>query len=401
MDDERVSLLSRSAMRLWLVHVATVRSRLVRPLDGRQAYVAGRRPLRVLLVGSGPVMGWGVGSYDLALPGAMARALAASTGRGAVVDVVPHPSAGVRRLRRLVHAAEPGRYDAVVLSGAVADAVRMAEPKGWRTRLHALLAQTVSAGTRTVVWLGAQPIRSIPSFDSRPGQAAQDHAERLNGIAREVCGEAGAVFVPLSGPPPGAAGRHRTPSDYLHWAREIVDALIPALQERVAPNPAASEGSDRAQAIARLKLGSRGGDARLDGIVGTAKRTLGTEIAMFTVLDDVKAWPLASAGAVLDEIPIEQSACIHTIRTPDGMVVPNAIEDPRFAGSALVAGPAGLRYYAGYPVEAPDGTRIGAICVFGRTPRERADGEADLDVLRELALLAQRELWRFAPAADD
>jgi GAF domain-containing protein len=289
----------------------------------------------------------------------------------------------------------------VVLSGAVADAVRMAEPASWGERLRALLAETAAAGARTVVWLGAQPIRSIPSYDSRPGQVAQEHAERLNLIARKVCGESGAVFVPLSGPPPGAGGRHRTPSDYLHWAREIVDALIPALREREAPQPAAaSGGSDRAQAIARLKLGSRGGDARLDGIVGTAKRTLGTEIAMFTVLDDVKEWPLASAGAVLDEIPIEQSACIHTIQTPDGMVVPNAVEDPRFAGSALVAGPAGLRYYAGYPVEAPDGTRIGAICVFGRTPRERADGEADLDVLRELALLAQRELWRFAPVAE-
>lgn len=401
MDDQRLSLIRRAEMRLWLVHVATVRSRLVRPLDGRQAFVAGRRPLRVLLVGSGPVMGWGVGSYDLALPGAMARALAASTGRGAVVDVVPHHSAGVRQLRRMVRAAEPGRYDVVVLSGAVADAVRMAESASWGERLRTLLAETAAAGARTVVWLGAQPIRSIPSYDSRPGQVAQEHAERLNLSARKVCGESGAVFVPLSGPPPGAGGRHRTPSDYLHWAREIVDALIPALREREAPQPAtASEGSDRAQAIARLKLGSRGGDARLDGIVGTAKRTLGTEIAMFTVLDDVKEWPLASAGAVLDEIPIEQSACIHTIQTPDGMVVPNAVEDPRFAGSALVAGPAGLRYYAGYPVEAPDGTRIGAICVFGRTPRERADGEADLDVLRELALLAQRELWRFAPVAE-
>lgn len=388
-------------MRLWLVHVATVRSRLVRPLDGRQAFVAGRRPLRVLLVGSGPVMGWGVGSHDLALPGAMARVLAASTGRGAVVDVVPHHSAGVRRLRRMVRAAEAGRYDAVLLSGAVADAVRLAEPRSWGERLHALLTETVAAGARTVVWLGAQPIRSIPSFDSRAGQVAQDHAERLNRVARQVCDEVGAVFVPLSGPPPGVGGRHRSPNDYLHWGREIVDALLPALQERDAPHTAAaSEGSDRAQAIARLKLSSRGGDARLDGIVGTAKRTLGTEIAMFTVLDDVKEWPLASAGAVFDEIPIEQSACIHTIQTPDGMVVPNAVEDPRFAGSALVAGPAGLRYYAGYPVEAPDGTRIGALCVFGRTPRERADGEADLDVLRELALLAQRELWRFAPVAE-
>jgi hypothetical protein len=60
-----------------------------------------------------------------------------------------------------------------------------------------------------------------------------------------------------------------------------------------------------------------------------------------------------------------------------------------------VTGPAHLRFYAGYPVEAPDGTRIGALCVFGRSPRDPAESESELDVLRELALLAQRELWRF------
>ena len=63
-----------------------------------------------------------------------------------------------------------------------------------------------------------------------------------------------------------------------------------------------------------------------------------------------------------------------------------------------MTGPAGLRYYAGYPVEAPNGTRIGALCVFGRSPRGTDEAESDLDVLRELALLAQRELWRWEPA---
>jgi hypothetical protein len=400
-DDERVSLPRRLARRAQLARVAAVRARLVRPLDGRQGSVAGRRPLRVLLIGSGPVVGWGVGSHDLALPGAVARSLAAATDRGAVVDVVPHPSAGVRRLKRMVDAAGVDRYDAVVLSAAVADALRFAEPRRWGARLRRLLADVHQRGPSSVLWLGAQPIRSIRPYDTPSGLLADAHAERLNAIAREVCHDTGSVFVALSAPPRVDGRRHRTPGDYLFWARQIVDALAPSLQEcasqRTAPT---TEGADRVEAIERLKLSRRGGDARLEGIVGTAKRTLGTEIAMFTVLDDAREWPLASTGSVLDSIPIEQSACIHTIQTPDGMIVPNAVEDERFAGNALVTGPAGLRYYAGYPVEAPDGTRIGALCVFGRAPREQADGEADLDVLRELALLAQRELWRWEPTSE-
>lgn len=400
--DEPLSLPRRLAMVAWRARVGAIRSRLVQPEGSRQAYAAGRRSLRVLLVGSGPAVGWGVRSHDMALPGAIARQLAAATGRGAVVDVVPHPSAGVRRLPRLVDGARFERYDAVILSGAEADAVRLEEAHAWGERLRRLLTHVRSCGPRSVVWLGAQPLRSIAPDDSFAGGVAQCHGERLDATARTVCRETGALYAQLDAPAPDAstrhARRHRTPADYLFWARQIVDVLAPALQEREAQRATpTNDGGDRVDAIERLQLSLRGGDARLDGIVGTAKRTLGTEIAMFTVLDDRNEWPLASTGSVLRQIPIEQSACIHTIETPDGMVVPNAAEDVRFAANALVTGPAGLRYYAGYPVEAPDGTRIGALCVFGRSPRARADGEADLDVLRELALLTQRELWRWAP----
>ena len=398
MDDERLSLPQRLGMLAWHAHVAAVRSRFVHPTGSAQAFAAGRRTLRVLLVGSGPVVGWGVGSHDLALPGAIARALAAATGRGAVVDVVPHPSAGVDRLRRLLDGAEFERYDAVVLSGAVADALRMKSSRAWGERLGRVVQHAQACGPRTVVWLGAQPIRSIRSYDSPQGDVAQMYADRLNAIARTVCRETGSLYVGLEATPRGESGEHRAAARYLHWSRQIVDALAPALQERAAQRATPpTDGADRVQAIERLKLSRRGGDARLDGIVGTARRTLGTEIAMFTVLDDENQWPLASAGTDIGPIPIEQSACIHTIQTTDGLVVPNAAADERFAGNALVNGPAGLRYYAGYPVEAPDGTRIGALCVFSRSPRGKEDGEADLDVLRELAMLAQRELWRWAP----
>lgn len=372
----------------------------MRPSDSPQGFVAGRRSVRVLLAGSGPVVGWGVGSYDLALPGALARALAASTGRGAVVDVVAHPSAGVKRLRSLVASAGPERYDAVVLSAAVADALRLPDPERWGERVRAVVSEVQAArgGVGVVAWLGAQPIRGIGADDSGPASIAQQHAERLNAVAARVCGEEGALFVPLGAPPHAESVRHRSPADYLFWARRIADVLAPALGELPAEQPPSPQSAaDRVEAIERLRLAERGRDARLDGLVGTAQRTLGTEIAMFTILDAEKEWPISSVGATPREIPIEQSACLYTIASPDGMVVSDAERDARFATSALVTGPAGLRYYAGYPVEAPDGTRIGALCVFSRTPRDAETGEFDLDVLRELALLAQRELWRWEP----
>lgn len=400
MDDDRLSASRRLAARVRLLRVGGVRQGLARPSDSPQAFVAGRSSLRVLLAGSGPVVGWGVGSHDLALPGAVARAVGATTGRGVVVDVVADPSAGVRRLPGLLRSAEVERYDVVILSAAVSDAVRMVEPRRWAARVAALIREARASGAPVVAWLGAQPIRSLPPFDDEFRAFVQEHAERLNRAAADACREAGAIFVPLPASPQTEGGRHRSPADYLFWARRIADALAPdLLGHAIEDERHASAPADRVAAIERLRLAEHKRDGRLTGLVGTAQRTLGTEIAMFTVLDDRSEWPLAAVGASLTEIPIEQSACLHTIQSPDGVVVSDAELDERFASSDLVTGPAHLRFYAGYPVEAPDGTRIGAMCVFGRTPRRPSESEADLDVLRELALLAQRELWRWDPDA--
>ncbi|MGH1524905.1 hypothetical protein ACRAWC_13065 [Leifsonia sp. L25] len=398
MEDVRLGAPQRLAARLRLLGVAGVRQTLVRPADSPQAFVAGRQSLRVLLAGSGPVIGWGVGSHDLALPGALARAIAATTGRGVVVDVVPHPSAGVRRLAGMVHHAGAGRYDVVILSATVADTVRMVEPRRWGAHVAALLREVRGSGVGVVAWLGAQPIRSLPPFDDAFRDVVQEHAERLNRAGAQACSATGATFLALPASPKPEGGRHRSPADYLFWARWITDALAPALiGHPVEAEHHTSTAEDRVAAIARLRLGEHKRDGRLEGLVGTARRTLGAEIAMFTVLDDRMEWPIASVGASLTEIPIQHSTCLHTLQAPDGMVVPDAEQDERFASSELVTGPAHLRFYAGYPVEAPDGTRIGAMCVFGRSARQPAESESDLDVLRELALLAQRELWRFEP----
>lgn len=379
------------------MRVASTRSRTIRPTDAPQAYASGRDSIRMLVVGSGPAAGWGVGSHDLALPGALARAFAATTGRGAVVDVLAASDTGVRGLGSALGDSDLSRYAAIVVSVTMTDALHRVDPERWRRRMRSALDLIRSRTEATVVWLGCQPIRSVRLYDNAYGDIVQRSATELNRIAAELCDAIpGAVFVPLGAPPHNESAAHRTPADYLFWAREIADLVAPGLAESVTaltPAPA----SDRVEAIQRLRLSERAPDARLDDIVGTARRTLQSDVALFSVLDDTKQWHLASSGTSVTEFPIEDSVCIYTIATDDGMVVPNAEDDPRFAENQLVTGPAHLRFYAGYPVEAPDGTRIGAICVFGRAPRDPAESETDLDVLRELALLAQRELWRWAP----
>ncbi|MFJ4076732.1 serine phosphatase RsbU (regulator of sigma subunit) [Curtobacterium sp. PhB137] len=87
--------------------------------------------------------------------------------------------------------------------------------------------------------------------------------------------------------------------------------------------------------------------------------------------------------------PAEQVFCSTTVLTNEPMVVPDALLDPRFRDLAAVT-EQGIRFYAGAPLSMLDGTRVGTLCIMDATPRELS--AADLDLLRDLARWAEREL---------
>ena len=68
------------------------------------------------------------------------------------------------------------------------------------------------------------------------------------------------------------------------------------------------------------------------------------------------------------------------------LLVPDAREDSRFAGDALVAGPPYARFFAGVPITL-HGLKIGALCALD--PKARYDVDpARLTELADLAALA-------------
>src|SRR5690606_18570447 len=58
-----------------------------------------------------------------------------------------------------------------------------------------------------------------------------------------------------------------------------------------------------------------------------------------------------------------------------------------------------IRFYAGCPVRAPDGTALGTLCVIDHEPRDVED--EDVDALRDLAGLAEQELKSLTLATSD
>lgn len=79
--------------------------------------------------------------------------------------------------------------------------------------------------------------------------------------------------------------------------------------------------------------------------------------------------------------------CAHTIKSDDIMEVRDATPDERFTRNRSVTGPAGVRSYAGAPMVAADGMRLGSVCVLDTVPGELDEGQrAALDGLSRLAV---------------
>ena len=70
--------------------------------------------------------------------------------------------------------------------------------------------------------------------------------------------------------------------------------------------------------------------------------------------------------------------------------IPDALQDERFADNPLVTGPPRLRFYAGAPLAAADGSLVGTLCLIDR--RARHLDAQQLGLLRDLADLVEGEL---------
>jgi hypothetical protein len=131
-----------------------------------------------------------------------------------------------------------------------------------------------------------------------------------------------------------------------------------------------------------------------DALVMLAARLTRAPIALLSFVDQSRQWFKARVGLEAQETPREQSFCAHAILQSTPLIVEDAAHDARFTDNALVTGPPGIRFYAGFPLELADGTRLGTLCVIETKPRTLTDEEAQaLAALAEQAS-AQLELRR-------
>lgn len=131
-------------------------------------------------------------------------------------------------------------------------------------------------------------------------------------------------------------------------------------------------------------------EERFDRVTRLAKQVFSTSIALVSLVDSDRQWFKSSQGLDATETPRDISFCGHAILSDKIMVVNDAVDDERFCDNPLVCGNPNIRFYAGYPLAAPDGSRVGTLCIIDDKPREISSEQ--LVLLRELGRMVEEEL---------
>ena len=132
-------------------------------------------------------------------------------------------------------------------------------------------------------------------------------------------------------------------------------------------------------------------EASFDRITELAGELCDAPIALVSLVDHSRQWFKSCVGLDVRETPREVAFCAHAILQDAPLIVSNARTDSRFRDNPLVLGPPGIRSYAGAPLIAENGARLGTLCVI-HTDKETDLSQRQIEQLQKLAAVTVREL---------
>ena len=161
---------------------------------------------------------------------------------------------------------------------------------------------------------------------------------------------------------------------------------------KTAPLPANE--NERLQALHRYDVLDTQPEKDFNDLTRVAAQVCGTPMAAITFVDERRQWFKSRVGLPFNETPRHISFCSHAILERDLFLVPDASTDERFHDNPLVIESPHLRFFAGMPLQSPDGFTLGTLAVMDRQVRQLTPEQTDM--LRVLArqVMTQLELRR-------
>jgi signal transduction histidine kinase len=137
---------------------------------------------------------------------------------------------------------------------------------------------------------------------------------------------------------------------------------------KIAPLPPDEE--ERLRTLRAYEILDTPPEAGFDELTRLAAEICRVPIAAVSLVDSERQWFKSIVGLDTAQTSRDIAFCAHTILQDDIMIVPDALQDPRFADNPLVRSDPGIRFYAGAPLRAQTGHKLGSLCVIDRVPRQ-------------------------------
>lgn len=268
-------------------------------------------------------------------------------------------------------------------------------------KVAAILGDAMRAeGLRASVVVDAAAAKEALTRD-HPSVAILEHTlPQIDGM--EICrtlraddAQKDLPIIVVAGREDAAAGTAAGVTDWLitpfsgSYARTKMRAWVMRETCRWSVAPLPADEDERLEAVKRLGLLDTPPEPRFDRISRVAASLFDVPIAAIALMDRDREFFKSSVGATLRETSREASFCAHAIFSGVPLVVPDALEDDRFADNPLVIGEPRIRFYAGVPLSF-ESRCVGTLSLVDTRPR--AFSESQLLLLDDMRRLAETEL---------
>lgn len=155
----------------------------------------------------------------------------------------------------------------------------------------------------------------------------------------------------------------------------------------------------RLQALRDLNILDTSAEERFDRLTRLARKVFDVEISQVSLVDEDRQWLKPAQDPDAPESPQEITFCDQAILGDGVFCVSDASKDERFANNPLVQDEPHIRFYAGVPLRAVDGEKMGTLCIMDSSPR-RLDAD-ERETLKDIAHMLEAEMAAVHIATQD
>jgi len=155
----------------------------------------------------------------------------------------------------------------------------------------------------------------------------------------------------------------------------------------------------RVSTLKAMRILDTPAEESFDRITRLASIAIGVPISLVSLVDSDRQWFKSNVGLDAKETPRDISFCGHAILKDEIFVIKDALKDERFVDNPLVTGYPHIRFYAGRPLKAQNGTNLGTLCVIDSKPKVLT--RKRMLMLEDFAVLVEHELSMTQMAMSD